>query len=434
MKVVIQPGQLSGVVQANPSKSFAHRALITAALADAVCEVGPIGSSDDVVATMNCLKALGAQFDSVGKNSVLVKPISRSSVQVTSPSLPCRESGSTLRFLLPVAAAVSSSAQFTAEGRLPERPSGPLIHQMERHGVRFPQGHGFPLQMEGRLTPGRFSLRGDISSQYFTGLLLALPLLDVTSEICLESPLQSAGYVDLTIEVLRRFGVRVERTPDSFVVPGGQRPHAPGRIGVEGDWSSASFWLCAGAMGAELQVGGLSEASTQGDRHVLKVLENMGARVVRDGALISVKGGALQGCEVDVSQIPDAMPVLSIIAAYAAGITHFVNAGRLRLKESDRLAAMAELLTAMKVRTGMTEDSLTVYGTDGHLQGGAFDSRGDHRLAMSLAVAAMVAESPVTIHRAECVAKSYPDFYKVYRQVGGRVEEQRENAKRSDNG
>lgn len=424
MQVTLQPCRLRGTVPANPSKSAAHRALVAAAFAAEPTDLAGLGESVDIQATAGCLHALAAALGvphGVGASPVFgLAPVPLRTVAPRSV-LDCHESGSTLRFLMPVAAALGVSAEFRASGRLPSRPLGPLADEMARHGVMFPDGRGFPLRMEGRLAPGRFSLPGDVSSQYFTGLLLALPVLDGDSEIVVETPLQSVGYIDLTLSILRAFGVEAVREPGRFLVLGGQRYRSPGRFSIEGDWSSAAFWLCAGALGSDLAAGGLNPRSAQGDRAVMDILSRMGADVGYDaaGRAYARPGMGLRGCEIDVAQIPDLMPVLAVVAAAAEGETRFVNAARLRIKESDRLGVMADVASRLGAETKAGEDFLWIRGTGGLLRGGRFSSHNDHRIAMSLAVAATVADGPVVIDGAEAVAKSYPDFWDRYQSIGG---------------
>ncbi len=421
MQVTLSPRRLAGSVPANPSKSAAHRALIAAALASEPTELASLGESEDILATQGCLHALA---DALGSPSRGTHAPAFGLVPATAGTAPravldCRESGSTLRFLMPVAAALGVASEFLASGRLPARPLGPLADEMARHGVAFPNGRAFPLQMEGRLSPGRYSLPGDVSSQYFTGLLFALPLLDGDSEIRIETPLQSVGYIDLTLSILRAFGVEAVREPGRFLVRGRQRYRSPGRFAVEADWSSAAFWLCAGALGSDLASEGLDPHSTQGDRAVMDVLARMGATVGYDGKgrAFARRGAGLHGCEIDVSQIPDLMPALAVVAAAAKGETLFVNAARLRIKESDRLGVMADIAARLGAEAVADEDSLRIRGTGGALRGGHFSSHNDHRIAMSLAIAATLADGPVVIDGAEAVAKSYPGFWETYRSL-----------------
>lgn len=394
MDVTLAPGRRRGTVEAIASKSFAHRVMLAAALADAPTEVGLNLFSADIEATLGVLPALGARAE-IKTDGARIIPGGAE----TAPGreFSCGESGSTLRFLLPLLPATGRAARLTGGGRLPERPLSPLKELLAAHGAVF-SADRLPFTVGGRLAPGRFALPGDVSSQYLTGLLLALPLLDGDSVIELTSPLQSAGYVDITREVLRRFAVETVKTAGGFTVPGRQRYRSPGRLAVEGDWSNAAFWLAARALGSDIEVTGLNPASVQPDRAIVDVLEKMR----RPGPL-----------ELDVSQFPDLVPVLSVAAAVRPGATRFVNGARLRLKESDRISATVALLNALGSRATGTADGLSFPGGE-TLTGGTVDAANDHRLAMAAAVAATVARAPVTIRGAEAVNKSYPGFFTVF--------------------
>jgi len=414
MKAVLKPSVLRGRLAAVPSKSDAHRLLVCAALADRPCELRlPFGSAD-IEATVRCLRALGAAFDRSGE-ALFVTPMGRPAPNAL---LPCGESGSTLRFLLPVAAALGSSARFTGEGRLPERPLGELLICLRAHGAVFDR-EKLPLAVSGALSGGEYTLPGDISSQYVTGLLLALPLLARDSRIRLDSPLQSAGYVEMTLSALARFSVSVIRRADGFFIPGGQRFRAPkGAVVVEGDWSNAAFFLAAGALGAAVTVTGLNPDSRQGDKIVTDLLIKFGARVRREGDAVTVSPGRLRGQTIDLGDIPDLLPPLAVVAAAAGGETRFLNAARLRLKESDRLSAVAEMLRALGAEAEEGPDFLTVHGGK-RLRGGTADSRGDHRIAMAAALAAVLSDGDIVLENPAAVMKSYPNFFSDYQRMGG---------------
>lgn len=425
----LRPGLLCGTVPAPPSKSCHHRLLIAEWLAMRSPVKGPRrkweapqeemqGESADIAATRRCLAAL------------------ESAAMRTSPPAPepgtaqldVGESGSTLRFLLPLATLAVPEAVFHAEGRLPQRPIQPFLDLLAAHGLEFPDGATFPLRVRGALRPGVFSLRGDVSSQIVTGLLFALPALDGDSEIRLTTPLESRGYVDLTLAVLTDCGIRVEPLPDGWRIPGGQRWEPPRFSRVEGDWSGAAFWLVAGALGSDVAVSRLRPDSAQPDRAVADILHRMGADIREESdadGLATIRAVApsngLVACEIDVSQCPDLLPALAIAAARARGVTRFTHAARLRLKESDRIAAMEAVLARFGVETDSTPDTLSVRGVpDRPLRGGGeIPVAGDHRIAMAAAIAATVADAPVVLPGAECVAKSYPGFFDALRSVLG---------------
>ncbi len=385
-----------------PSKSFAHRALICAALADLHTDICCDLPSRDIEATRACV---GAILD--GGNI-----------------MECGESGSTLRFLLPVMGALGRKGIFMTEGRLSDRPLTPLVQELETHGCSLsPQGET-PITIEGQLTPGIFTLPGNISSQYITGLLMALPLLDGDSTIDVMGNLESAPYVAITTEVLRQFGIlwitKMTRHGMSFEVPGNQRYEGPDTFVVEGDWSAAAFWLAAGALGRKpITVRGLNMHSMQGDIKILDVLRQFCVDVVEGDGEVTVYPSHLQGCEVDVSAIPDLAPVIALLGTAATGRTEIVNAARLRLKESDRLHSIAESLNALGMSVQEKSDSLAIKGSIRKgFRGGRVSSFGDHRIVMMEAIASLICRDKVIIDGKEDVAKSYPGFFEVMHQAG----------------
>ena len=395
MNATVYPGRLSGAVRVPASKSAAHRALIAAALANGESRVGLRALNRDIEATMTCLAALGAEF-TAADDSLHVRPVRvQKDADVV---LDCGESGSTLRFLIPLACVLGVRARFTGRGRLPERPNAALTEALRRRGARI-DSDLLPMTVEGPIGGGTYALPGNVSSQYVTGLMLALPLLRGDSEIVLTTPLESAAYVDMTLRTLRQFGVRVDAAPAGWRVPGGQSYALPeGQlIEVEGDWSAAAFWLAANAMGSDIRLEGLSEDTAQGDRAVV---------------------GLLGRPVIDASGVPDLVPALAVAAAARPGRTVISGAARLRWKESDRLAATADLLNALGGRAEATEDGLLIEGRR-PLHGGAVDGRNDHRIVMAAAIAATVADGPVTITDAQAVAKSYPDFFRDFIALGG---------------
>lgn len=416
MYVKITPSALSGTVSAISSKSDAHRILIAAALAHAPTEVRCNVLSADIRATADCLCALGARIV-FEDGKILVKPIQ---TQKTFASLDCNESGSTLRFLLPLVSALGINGEFTGHGRLPERPVTELRQAMEAHGVTFSPHGVFPIHTSGCLQAGKYVLKGNVSSQYVTGLLFALPILDGDSEIELLPPVESKAYIQMTLSTLRRFGILVEQSENRFCIKGKQAYRSPKTITVDGDWSNAAFFLTAGALKAPVTVTGLFADSIQGDKAVCDVLSHMGAKVVWQKNAVTVLPAPLHGVTVDASDIPDLVPILSVAAAYADGVTDFIHVGRLRIKECDRLAAISEMLGALGVRTEEAADSLRVYG--GTVQGGTVQGFNDHRMVMSASVAASAAQNTVTVHGAEAIRKSYPHFFEDFKYLGGKAD------------
>ncbi len=413
MRTHIEPRALFGEVEAISSKSAAHRALIAAALAQGSTDIALNVFSDDIEATAGCVRALGARVERTD-TGLRVAPTGRFARGAV---LDCRESGSTARFLLPVVGALGVGGVLHGAGRLPERPFSSIAAAMRQGGCTL-DADRLPIAVGGRLAPGRYVIAGDISSQYITGLLLALPLLEGDSEIALSSPLESAGYVDLTLEVMERFGVRAERTEDGFSVKGPQTYCSCGRFAVEGDWSNGAALLCAGALGGGVTVRGLRPDSRQGDRAITDILKKMGAEVSVSRDAVRVSGGRLRGVDIDARDIPDLVPALAAVAAAADGVSIIHGAGRLRLKESDRLKTVAEELGKLGARVRETGDGLVIEGS-GRLRGGAMSGRGDHRIVMMGALAACACENAVEIEGSESVNKSYPSFFDDYNRLGG---------------
>ncbi len=404
MKRTVYPGALRGRVNAIPSKSDAHRQLILAALSDGptTLEMGP--GSEDIEATARCLRALDARVENVAEG-LRVEPIRR--LPEGTVELDCGESGSTLRFLLPLAAALGADARFLARGRLGERPNEALIEALRERGARI-DGDKPPMWVRGgdRLSPGPFPIPGNISSQYATGLLMALPLLDGPSEIVLTSPVESRAYINMTVEAMAKYGVAASRTDNGYRIPAPQTYRSPARSPVEGDWSNAAFFLAANALGGEVAVVGLLGNSTQADRAIAGLLEQFKENASR---------------AIDASGCPDLVPILAVIAAYAPGVTRITHAARLRIKESDRLSAISECLHALGARCEELPDGLVIPGGQ-QLTGGQVCSHNDHRIAMAMAIAATCAAGPVQIDCAEAVNKSYPGFFADFRRLGGRID------------
>ena len=407
MNVTITPRLLQGTITPPPSKSQAHRVLIAAALAEGVSMLKNVALSQDIQATLRCLEALGASFrwegDTLAVTGLAGKPVPQGEL----PLLDCGESGSTLRFLIPIALAVLGGGRFTGHGRLMERPQGPYFELFREKGIYFDQKDGV-LTISGRLEPGTFSLPGNVSSQFITGLLYALPLLPGDSEILLTTSLESRGYVDMTLDVLEQFGVRVEnRDYARFRVPGGQSFQARD-LTVEADWSNAAFWYEAVSLGCQLDIQGLNAYSVQGDMRIVPCFLKLQGRDPLD---------------LDVSQCPDLVPPLAAMAALRGeGLTtRLVNAARLRIKESDRLSTVTEVLNALGAEVEEHDDHLVIHGKDTLPGGVTVSGHNDHRIAMMAAIAATRCEKPVTITGAECVKKSYPGFWEDYEKLGGQL-------------
>ena len=408
MNTLVSPGPKTGRVRPPCSKSQAHRLLICAALSQNAVEIECDSVSRDIEATAACLSALGAHLRRTEKGYA-VSPIR--TVPEGECRLPCGESGSTLRFLLPVVGALGAEAAFHREGRLPERPLAPLDSELARHGMHL-AADGAALRCSGQLLPGDYTLPGDVSSQYISGLLMALPRLSGESTLTVTGKVESEAYITMTENALALAGVRMEKSNWRYTIPGGQTGTLPEKRRVEGDWSGAAFFFCMGALSrGGVMVEGMDRCSVQGDRAVLDILRAMGAEITAGLDGISARGGALHAIEIDAAPIPDLIPTLAAVAAAAEGETRIVNAARLRLKESDRLATTAAMLRALGGDVDELPDGLVVRGKE-RLAGGTVDSCGDHRIAMAAAVAASACRDSVTILGSECAAKSYPAFWK----------------------
>lgn len=421
-------GSLSGQVAAPISKSELHRLLLAAALSSGSTLISYCTVSEDILATARVLQAAGA-FVEFREDSIFVKGIFSSDLQqnFSSPvSCDCSESGSTLRFLIPVFSALGIPAVFSGKGRLAQRPMQPLLDELSAHGAAFSlprDGLFLPLGISQKLQSGVFSFSGNISSQYITGLLFALPLLRRDSKIIFTSPLESKGYVDMSIDTLSKFGIRINPIQNGWEIPGNQQYRTPGHITARGDWSNAAFWICAGALcpGPQITVTGTDPHSFQGDKAVCGVLKQMGAKLTITETGVTVQHSQLSGTVIDASQIPDIIPILSVAAAVARGKTKIIHASRLRIKESDRLHAMYDCLSKIGAEVTELEDGLIIRGKPS-LTGGRVSSFGDHRIAMSMAVASLVCKQPVEIEQPLCVSKSYPDFYRAFQSLGGIVD------------
>ncbi len=403
-----------GELWAIPSKSDVHRALIAAALSTGKTEISCSGESDDIRATLAALSALGARIERTD-GGYLVGRISPREATVDAG-----ESGSTLRFLLPVAATLGVRSRFVGHGRLPVRPLGPLTDALVSGGLRIVREgeEELPLTVSGRLRAGKYEMAGNISSQYITGLLLALPVLGSASEIALTTPLESAPYVEMTLRTLAAFGVHWESRSGGFFLPDGARYRSPRIYTAEGDWSSAAFPLVSGALGGCVTVRGLSGDSLQADRAILGALALAGAHVSQKGNAVTVSRGALRPFTFDVSSCPDLFPVLAVLAAGARGESHLIGGARLRLKESDRIAATAAMLRALGGKICEREDGLTVIGSGG-LSGGRVDGAGDHRIVMAAATARGIANGDIEILGASAVSKSYPSYFDDFSRLKG---------------
>ena len=412
MNITIEPSRLEGAITPPPSKSQAHRLILCAALAEGESAISNVDLSQDILATLRCTEALGASWSLAGDTLRLAgcgnpgpflhggRPLLR---------FDCGESGSTLRFLIPLALALTGGGVFTGQGRLLQRPLGPYLALLEEKGVTCTLTKE-ALILRGTLTPGLYRLPGDVSSQFFTGLLYGLSLLEEPSVLESTTPLESAAYVDMTIQAMGCFDVAVSRKEAGrFQIPGGQ-PYKAQALSVEADWSQAAFWYAAAGVGNAVTVTGMTEDSLQGDRIILEYGKQLTSPE--------------ESLTLDMSGCPDLLPPLAAWAALrSGGVTVLGNAGRLRMKESDRLKSVTAVLRTLGADVTETPDSLVIRGQETLPGGIATDCWGDHRIAMMAAIAATRCREPVMLRGAECVAKSYPGFWEDYRMLGGIIHE-----------
>lgn len=402
MDALIYPGRLTGRITPPSSKSFAHRALIAAFLSGGPCRVDNVIFSDDVNATLGCIRVLGADFRICGDSVIFTGKNEGLSGGVCD----CNESGSTLRFLLPVAAALGKKCLFTGTGRLPERSYKELALALNRGGARISPLDGLPVAVDGRISCGDYTITGSVSSQFATGLLFALPLLEGDSRIIIMSPLQSASYVEITLDVLKTFGVTARKTDYGYFVKGNQKYKSTDYT-VETDYSAAAFFIAAKAMGHEVETEGLNPFSVQGDKAVETILKRG-------------KNGRIKAFDADLTDTPDLLPVLAVAAAYSDGICRLTGAARVRLKECDRISASAQNLKKAGIDVTELDDGLIIAG--GKFRSAKLDGYGDHRMVMASAIAALGADGPVSVTDVQAVSKSYPSFFTDFAKLGGKAD------------
>lgn len=416
MKVRITPSKLIGRVKAPSSKSFSHRMLIAAALAGGVSEVSNISVSKDIDATVEAMNALGAKIFSEGSTYTVmgIKQPEKKAV------IDCCESGSTLRFIIPIAAALGCECEFHGRGKLPERPITPYIREMSKYGVTITREEGvMPFTMSGRLKGGEYLLEGDISSQFITGLLFALPLCEEDSVIRLTSRLESKPYADMTVSALNCFGIEINESADEngypvYSIKGGQK-YKSADCAVEGDYSQAAFFYVANALGSEIVVDNLNTASVQGDKKILEIIKEMGYNKTNTSEI------KLKPFAADVSDIPDLVPIMTVLGCFGDGISRITGAKRLKIKESDRLAAIADALNAVGGKVTVFDDALEIAPIE-KFHAGIINGCNDHRIVMAAAIASTVSDGEFVITDAEAVTKSYPDFWKDFAALGGYFE------------
>lgn len=425
----VYPNKLKGEVKIPPSKSMAHRAVICAALSDGLCKVTNIDFSDDIIATVEAMKSLGAVITK--KDDYLeVIGIKSSENKINNSidcerTIDCNESGSTLRFLVPIAALFEGVNRFVGRGNLGKRPLDTYYNIFDEQGIKYSYKEGIlDLKTDGKLKAGEFKVKGNISSQFITGLLFTLPLLDGDSKIIITTEMESKGYIDLTLSAIKDFGVEIiNNNYEEFIIKGNQT-YKSRDYRVEGDYSQAAFFLCGDAVSNEVIVNDLKLDSLQGDKEVIDILERMGVTIAGKGSgLIGSVNNGLKATVVDGSQCPDIIPVVSLAACLCKGTTEVINAGRLRIKECDRLAAVTSELNKLGAKIIEKEDGLIIEGVTKLKGGCTVWSHKDHRIAMTLAIASTVCEEPIIIKDYECVSKSYPEFWNDFKNIGGVFDE-----------
>ena len=425
-KIQIIPTKLQGTIKVPPSKSMAHRAIICAALSQGESVIRGVDFSEDICATIEGMRALGA---SILKQKDTLMISGKNFSKGINPMIDCKESGSTLRFLIPISLVHNSNVHFIGKGQLGKRPLNSYYQIFKTQGICYTtQGELLDLTVEGVLKPGLFELEGNVSSQFISGLLFALPLLKGDSTIRLTTELESKAYIDLTLQMMRQFGIHIDE-PDArtFVVKGNQ-VYKASNYEVEGDYSQAAFYAVASALGNKVGIKGLAMQSAQGDRVVLDLLKHMGCAIELTEESVEVIPKSLKAIRIDGSECPDIIPIITVAAALSEGVTTIVRAERLRIKECDRLYAIAKELGALGAKVEERQDGLLIEGVR-ELKGGCnVSSHNDHRIAMSIAIAATRCMSPIILEDYTCVKKSYLHFWDDYRLLGGVVKEATEDA------
>ena len=419
MKVRTFPNQIKGEITVPPSKSYAHRILLCATFSRDKVKVGNLILNEDISATMDVLRALGAEFEKVGEGEYIVTPVDRKKVDGKEVSVFARESGSTLRFLLPVLSALGAKATVDGKEGLRKRPIKLLLDVLRAHGIEV-GGDSLPVKLSGKLEAGEYVVDASQSSQNVTGLLCALSLLDGKSQIKLEGERVSVGYIDITLDVLQSFGADIKKTEYGYDVVGAKKLERE-YVCVEGDYSSSAFLFALGALSGEVKVKGLNPNSLQGDRAIISVLQNMGAKIeiLSDG--VKIEKSDLKGLSIDATDIPDLIPIIAVCCACASGESEIKGVDRLKIKESDRLKAVQDIMDAFGVGHEYSENVLKIYGGGAKtLPMGEISGYNDHRIVMIAVVMAIANGMNCTVTDAQAIEKSYPAFFEDLEKLGGK--------------
>lgn len=404
MDIKIKPSKLNGIVYVPSSKSMTHREIICASLSKGTSIISGVTFSKDIYSTLSAMKNLGAEYF-IQNDTITIKGIS---TPKDNSIIDCCESGSTLRFIIPIVGALGVKATLIGQGRLPERPITPFIRELPKNGVFFDYNNTMPFSMSGQLTNGTFELEGDISSQFITGLLFALPLLDGDSKIVMTSTIQSKPYVDMTIDCMKNFGVNIEETNYGYYIQGNQEYKALNHK-VEGDYSQAAFFYVANAIGNDIILKNLSKNSIQGDKKIVEICEQ---------SCYNVKDNILNNYTINAMDIPDLVPILAVLGSFGNKTSKIIGAERLKIKESDRLISTADALNRIGGKVTPTDDGLIIEPIK-QFTGGSVDSFGDHRIVMAVAIASTRSTKDITIFGANAVEKSYPNFFRDFKNLGG---------------
>lgn len=406
MDIRITPSRLEGIVNIPSSKSITHRMLICAGLADGVSIIDGVSFSKDIYATISAMQSLGAEYR-IENDKITVKGISENIPE--NATIDCCESGSTLRFLIPVASALGASSTFIGQGRLPQRPITPYVRELSKNGVNFDYNNTMPFSISGKLKSGKYYFEGDISSQFITGMLFALPLADCDSEIIMTSPLQSEPYADMTIKCLSDFGIEIQKIKNGYFIRGNQKYSAfSGK--VEGDYSQAAFFFVANAIGNNVEIKNLVENSSQGDKKIIEIISDLCYNSVSDESVF----------KINAENIPDLVPILAVLSSLSGKTVEINGIGRLKIKESDRIITTVNMINALGGKAVPYDDYMLIKPVRKFI-GGTVDSSGDHRIAMSAAIMSTRAVGDVIILNADSVQKSYPDFFNHFINIGGKA-------------
>lgn len=421
--IEITPKILTGSLEIPPSKSVSHRAIIAAGLAKGESVISNVLMSLDMIATCDAMTALGASisYQEEQNGRFMLTIMGCDPLALKTETIQCNESGSTLRFIIPLVLLQSKRAVITGKGRLVTRPMKPYYEIFAEKAIKYEhleKDKDLPLALEGLLTPGVYQIDGGVSSQFITGLLFALPLLAADSVIELTSKLESKPYIDITLDVLKQFGIEIVNDNDQRFLIKGNQTYTPSNYRVEGDFSQGAFWLVAGTIGERMTCQDLNDASHQGDKVIVDILKEMGGDISVAADKLIVKGSPTRGTVIDVSQCPDLVPILGVVGSLSKGTTTIINGERLRFKESDRLMATADVLNKLGGNIEETADGLVIHGVSG-FTGGHVESHNDHRIAMAVAIASICADGKVILDGAEAVNKSYPHFWEDFKALGG---------------